>query len=103
MSSTFENEKNLLMRTIESRGFDQKYNIKKLLMSTRLYSVFLVSDKEHPRANDTVVLLEHTPAKKASAYLLPVTLRESAPKKEQLETVVDAVENFYAETGHEPL
>lgn len=103
MSSTFENEKNLLMRTIESREFDQKYDVTKLLVSTRLYSVFLVAHKEHHRANNRVVLLEHAPAQKASAYLLPVTLREAAPKKEQLEMVVDAVEDFYAKTGHEPL
>lgn len=97
MTSAFEKGENMLLRALKSGGLDQKYGMKRLLMSTGLYSVYLVSDKEQTRPKDVILLVEHLPAKEPSAHLLPMTINESASQTEKMQDVVDAVQDFFAE------
>ena len=79
------------------QGPDSKYHIKKLMMKTTLYSVYLVSAKDQAVANDEVLLVEHPPAKEPSAHLLPVKINESATTSTISKEIVEAVHAHFAQ------
>ncbi|MFD1032499.1 hypothetical protein [Metaplanococcus flavidus] len=87
----------ILKQAMDSKGFDQKYSVEQLIMNTTLYSVYLVSESEHPGAKDAVLLIEHLPANEPTAHLLPVQIRESASKTETIKKITDAVEHHFAQ------
>lgn len=87
----------VLKRALEARGFDYKYSVKKPIMNTNLYSVYLISEEEKPKTKDKVLLIEHLPAKEPSAHLLPVKIKESSSKKEIMQEIVAAVNHHFAQ------
>ena len=97
MSSAFEEKQNILMRAVKAKGFDQKYSIKKLLMSTRFYSIYLLSENEQTDTKDSVLLLDHPPAQEPSAHLLPIKIQESASKTNKMKDIVEAVHDYFDE------
>lgn len=97
MASAFEKQQNMLMQALKAKGFDQKYSVKKMLMTKRFYSIYLLSEKGLAHANDAVLLLDHSPAKEPSAHLLPLKIHESASKTDQMRNIVDAVTDYFDE------
>lgn len=103
MSSVSGKKENPIKSAMESKGFDQKYSVKKLIMTTSLYSVYLISEKEKLKAEDMALLIEHLPAKEPSAHLLPIKIKESAPKTETMREITDAVHDYFAQNNHNPI
>lgn len=97
MSPASGNSENRLKRALEANGLDTKYSAKKLIMDTTLYSVYLLSENEKPKAEDKVLLIEHPPAQESAAHLLPVKIKESSSKKETMQEIVAAVNDHFAQ------
>lgn len=96
MSPTSDISEKMLMRALEEKNLATKYSDEKLIMNTSLYSVYLLSEKENSRSGDKVLLIEHLPAQESSAHLLPVKIKETSSKKEIMQEIVTAVNDYFA-------
>ena len=97
MLLVFEEGKNRLVQSMKLIGMDQKYSVKKTIMETSLYTIYLISAKKQTLANDEVLLLEHLPAKEPAAHLLPIKIKESATTTETMQKIVEAVHAHFAQ------
>ncbi|QHJ70086.1 hypothetical protein [Planococcus halotolerans] len=100
MSPVSGKSENRLKHALEARGLDNKYSAVKLIMDTSLYSVYLLSENEKPKAEDKILLIEHLPAQESSAHLLPVRFKKTSSKKETMQEIVAAVNAHFAQNEH---
>ena len=80
----------------DKEGFDENYQIDKIVKTTSLYTIKLISRKETPDFCREVLLLEHLPAKAMEAYLWIHKVNSSDTQIEVLRKINTALEKWFS-------
>ncbi|MGO1057725.1 hypothetical protein ACTL32_01210 [Planococcus sp. FY231025] len=75
---------------------EHPYHIKKKVMETMLYTIYIISTKEEGKFSDRVLLINHPPAEEPSSCLMPVELQESETMNEKMKKIVAALHSEFA-------
>ncbi|MFD1861998.1 hypothetical protein [Planococcus chinensis] len=70
---------------------DPAYHIKKKVMETMLYSVYIITAIEKGAFSDKVLLVRHPPAAAPTSCVLPVELEESETMTESIQKITAAL------------
>lgn len=70
---------------------DHPYHIKKKVMETMLYTVYIIATDEKEKFSDRVLLINHPPAAEQTSSLMPVELQESETMNEMVKKIVAAL------------
>lgn len=73
--------------------FEQTYQIDKVVKTTSLYTIKLISGKDTPDFCREVLLLEHAPAKEARSYLWKHKVNANDTQLEVMRKINTALEN----------
>lgn len=72
---------------------EHPYRIKKKVMETMLYSIYIISTNEKEKFSDRVLLIHHPPAAECTSCLMPIELQESETTNEIMKKIVGAIQN----------
>lgn len=81
----------------DAEKFEDAYQVDKVIKTTSLYTVKLVSEKNTSDFCREVLLLEHLPATEPRAYLWVHKVNSKATQLEVMRKVNIAVENWFAD------
>lgn len=70
---------------------EHPYHIKKKVMETMLYTVYIIATDEKEKFSDRVLLINHPPAAAHTSSLMPVELQESETMNEMVKKIVAAL------------
>lgn len=87
------NEDNYTSAALAAINVDREhpYHIKKKVMETMLYTIYIISTKEEGKFSDRVLLINHLPAAEHTSSLMPVELQESETMNEMVKKIVAAL------------
>lgn len=75
--------------------FEEVYQVDKVIKTSSLYTIKLISGKNTPDFCREVLLLEHLPAKKAQAFLWTHKVNSDATQIEVMRKINTALERFF--------
>ncbi|WP_298827075.1 hypothetical protein [uncultured Planococcus sp.] len=75
--------------------FEETHQIDKVIKTSSLYTIKLISGKNTPDFCREVLLLEHLPAKKSEAYLWVHKVNSDATQIEVMRKINTALESFF--------
>ena len=79
--------------------FEEAYQVDKVVKTSSLYTVKLISGKNTPDFCREVLLLEHLPAKKAQAFLWTHKVNSDATQIEVIRQISTALESFFEDAS----
>lgn len=79
----------------ELQNFEETYQIDKVVKTTSLYTIKLISRKDTSDVCRQVLLLEHVPAKKVQAYLWVHKVNTNDTQIELMRKINNALENRF--------
>lgn len=81
-------------------SFEETYQIDKVVKTTSLYTIKLVSRKETTDFCREVLLIEHIPAKEAQAYLWIHKINSNAAQIEVMRKINSALESLFENSSN---
>lgn len=77
--------------TLKNIQLDPAYHIKKKVMETMLYSVYIIAAAEAGPFSDKVLLVHHPPAAEPTSSVMPVELDESETMTQTIQKITAAL------------
>ncbi|MDN7246282.1 hypothetical protein [Planococcus shenhongbingii] len=86
-----------VLRVMSECGLDGDYHVKKTIMETGLYSLYLLSSNDRSRVGDQVLFMEHLPAQRPSAHFLAIEVKKASTTNEWIKEIREAVEKHVSQ------
>lgn len=97
MKSHIKNSKDKVFSIMSEYGLNGDYQIKKTIIETELYSIYLLSSNDRFNVRDRVLLIEHPPAQRPSAQFLAMELKKELTTTEFIKDIREVVEKHFAQ------